>query len=91
MAVSTYLQRPIQWSCAQWNGSNSADITAVLTAVGWSWSVVNGVGTAQTPFGSSIPVQTGTWVMSGNGAAQFLDAAQFAARFVAGSSWSVAP
>lgn len=91
MTVSLYLQRPVPWSCAQWTGSNSTDITAVLTAVGWSWSVVDGVGTAQTPFGSSIPVQTGMWVMSGNGAAQFLDDAQFAAQFVAGSSWAVAP
>lgn len=91
MAVSTFLQRPTPWLCVQWDGANSTDVSQVLTSVGWSWSVVDGVGTARNAFGNAIPVPTGMWVVSGNGSAQFLDGASFTAQFVAGSSWAVAP
>ena len=92
MAVGTYLERPEQWQCAQWDGTNSVDITTVLASVSWSWSVDgSGNGNARTPFGGSIPVAVGTWVIAGNGSPQFLSDVQFAAQFVSGSSWAVSP
>lgn len=92
MSVANYLQRPTQYKCAKWDGTNQADITEILTAVNWSFTVDGqGNGTAHTPFGGTVPVADGTWVISGNGSPQFLADEDFTAQFVAGSTWSVVP
>ena len=92
MAIVTYLQRPTPWQCVQWGGANLPDVQDVLSASGWSFTVDgDGNGIAHTPFGSSIPVDTTTWVLSGNGSVQFLDDASFTAQYIAGSVWAVEP
>lgn len=92
MAVATYLIRPQQWQCVQWDGTNSTDVTTVLTSVGWTFTVDgSGNGTAHSPMGYSLPVATDSWVVAGNGTVQIVAAAAFAATYVQGSTWQVAP
>jgi len=90
LAVGTYLQRPNQFLAAAWDGTNATDINTVMQSVGWSFTADNG-GTAHSPFGYSVPVSTGTWVVAGGGGPQFLTTEQFMGQFVAGSTWAVAP
>jgi hypothetical protein len=90
MAVQNYLLRPVQYSAAQWDGTNVTDINAVCQLVAWAFTSENG-GTAYTPFGGSFTVNTGTYAVAGNGSVQFLTAEGFAKQYVAGLSWVVAP
>lgn len=91
MAIGTYLQKPTQFQCVQWDGTNSTDVNTALSAVGWSFTVASGTGTAHTPFGGSFTVDVDTWIVVGGGSAQFLSASDFTSGYVAGSSWAVAP
>jgi len=92
MAVTTYLARPQQWQCVQWDGTNSTDVTTVLTSVGCTFTDDGaGNGTAHSPMGYSLPVPSGSWVMAGNGTFQILTDTSFAANYVQGSIWQVAP
>ena len=92
MAVSIYLEKPTQWQCVQWNGGNSADVSTVLSSVGWSWTTdSSNNGTAHTPFGGSVAVAMNTWVIAGNGSPQFLDNTTFGQQFTQGSTWQVVP
>lgn len=92
MSVTNYLERPTVWQCAQWDGTNNADMSTVLTAVGWSWTTdASGAGYAVTPTGGQVEIVTGTWIATGGGSIQFLDATAFPGKFTPGSAWAVAP
>lgn len=94
MAIGVYLARPLQFRAVEWTGANVADVRAVLAAVGWSFDVdADGDGQARTMFGQELPVGLNAWVVAaaGGGGPQFLAEADFAAQFVAGGTWQVAP
>lgn len=92
MTVSNYLETPTAWKCAQWDGSNPADMSTVLTAVGWSWTTApDGSGYAVTPTGNQVLIEVGAWVATGNGSIRLLAADEFPGKFTPGTTWAVAP